>query len=264
MESDQKIVFIGPGAMAESMIAGLIRNQVATPDKLLAAGPRQVRVDELSSKYGILPFTDNAEAARKGDVVVLSVKPQRLNNVMAGLSGNIQPGALVLSIIAGASIEQLSRGLQHTAIVRSMPNTPAQIGEGITVWTASATVTETQRELAASAFYRPWARIYSSKKSITWIWQPLSPEPVQPMSSSSWRRWSMPACIWAFHGVSPSSWWRRRCGARLIITPNGMIRSTWRACGMKLPHRRHLRRGLILPGKSRLSHGHLSGDLGSL
>lgn len=148
MESDQKIVFIGPGAMAESMIAGLIRNQVATPDKLLAAGPRQVRVDELSSKYGILPFTDNAEAARKGDVVVLSVKPQRLNNVMAGLSGNIQPGALVLSIIAGASIEQLSRGLQHTAIVRSMPNTPAQIGEGITVWTASATVTETRRELA--------------------------------------------------------------------------------------------------------------------
>lgn len=148
MEREQKIVFIGPGAMAESMIAGLIRNQVAAPEQLLAAGPRQARVDELSKRYGIIPFTDNAEAARQGDVVILSVKPQRLSNVMAGLSGHIQPGALVLSIIAGASIDQLTRGLKHAPIVRSMPNTPAQIGEGITVWTASSAVTAEQREMA--------------------------------------------------------------------------------------------------------------------
>lgn len=148
MFTDRKIVFVGPGAMAESMIAGLIRNQVASPELLLATGPRQARVDELSKKYGIIPFTDNATAVREGDVVVLSVKPQRLNNVMAGLSGNIQPGSLVLSIIAGASIEQLSRGLKHAAIVRSMPNTPAQIGEGITVWTASSAVSAEQREMA--------------------------------------------------------------------------------------------------------------------
>lgn len=148
MNREQKIVFIGPGAMAESMIAGLIRNHVAAPDHLLASGPRQARVDELSKRYGIIPFTDNAEAACQGDIVILSVKPQRLNNVMAGLSGHIQPGALVLSIIAGASIDQLSHGLKHAAIVRSMPNTPAQIGEGITVWTASSAVTDAQREMA--------------------------------------------------------------------------------------------------------------------
>lgn len=148
MDREQKIVFIGPGAMAESMIAGLIRNQVAAPDHLLASGPRSVRVDDLSKRYGIIPYTDNAEAARQGDVVILSVKPQRLSNVMAGLSGHIKPGALVLSIIAGASIDQLTRGLKHTPIVRSMPNTPAQIGEGITVWTASSAVTEAQREMA--------------------------------------------------------------------------------------------------------------------
>lgn len=148
MDSEPKIVFIGPGAMAESMIGGLIRNQVAVPGQLLASGPRPARVEELGKKYGIRPFTDNAEAARQGDVVVLSVKPQRLNNVMAGLSGHIRPQALVLSIIAGASIDQLNRGLKHSAIVRSMPNTPAQIGEGITVWTASAAVSDDQRELA--------------------------------------------------------------------------------------------------------------------
>jgi len=146
--TDRKIAFIGPGAMAESMIAGLIRNQVAPPEGLLAAGPREARVLELNKRYGIVPFTDNAAAARGGDVVVLSVKPQRLNNVIAGLAGSIQPGALVLSIIAGASIDQISHGLRHPAVVRSMPNTPAQIGEGITVWTASPAVTELQRQMA--------------------------------------------------------------------------------------------------------------------
>jgi len=146
--TDRKIAFIGPGAMAESMIAGLIRNQVAPPEGLLAAGPREARVLELSKRYGIVPYTDNAAAARGGDVVVLSVKPQRLTNVIAGLAGSIQSGALVLSIIAGASIDQISQGLRHPAVVRSMPNTPAQIGEGITVWTASPAVTELQRQMA--------------------------------------------------------------------------------------------------------------------
>lgn len=148
MDRDQKIVFIGPGAMAESMIAGLIRNRVAASDHLLASGPRQARVDELSKRYGIIPFTDNAAAASQGDVVILAVKPQRLNNVIAGLSGHISPSALVLSIIAGATIDQLSRGLQHAAVVRAMPNTPAQIGEGITVWTASSAVSDEQRQMA--------------------------------------------------------------------------------------------------------------------
>jgi pyrroline-5-carboxylate reductase len=93
--------------------------------------------------------TNNSEAACQSDVVVLSVKPQRLDKVMAGLRGCIQPEALVLSIIAGVSVEKLSRGLGHNLVVRSMPNTPAQIGEGITVWTASQNVSAEQHEMAA-------------------------------------------------------------------------------------------------------------------
>jgi pyrroline-5-carboxylate reductase len=80
-------------------------------------------------------------------VVVLSVKPQRLSEVMKGLKG-IRPDALVLSIIAGASIKKIGTGLKHKAVVRSMPNTPGQIGEGITVWTSSKEVTEGQQEMA--------------------------------------------------------------------------------------------------------------------
>jgi len=147
---DKRITFIGPGEMAEAMIHGLIRCQVAQPQVILAAGPRQERLDYLQHKYGIQVNGDNAEAARRADVVVLSVKPQRMDRVLAGLKGAIQPGALALSIVAGASLGKISRGLGHGLVVRSMPNTPAQIGEGITVWTASSGVSDEQKEMTRS------------------------------------------------------------------------------------------------------------------
>lgn len=147
MFRNRKIAFIGPGVMAEAMISGLIRTHVAQAEALIAAGPGVERLKQLQERYGIHTFTDNAEAARQADVVVLSVKPQRLDRVLVGLKGAIQPSALVLSIVAGASIDKISRGLGHKIIVRSMPNTPAQIGEGITVWTASEGVSEEQLEM---------------------------------------------------------------------------------------------------------------------
>ncbi len=144
---DKKIAFIGPGVMAEAMIAGLLRQKLSKPENLTASGPRLERGEELHKKYGIRAAVDNTAAVSTADVVVLSVKPQRLSEVMKGLK-NMRPDALVLSIVAGASIKKIGAGLKHKAIVRSMPNTPGQIGEGITVWTASAEASEEQREVA--------------------------------------------------------------------------------------------------------------------
>jgi len=134
--------------MAEAMIAGLVREGVAAPEAITAAGPRQERLDTLKARYGIQGTTDNAAAARQADVVVLSIKPQVLGKVLPELHGQIAPDALVLSIVAGAPIARLSEGMAHQAVVRAMPNTPAQIGMGITVWTASPQVTKTQRAMA--------------------------------------------------------------------------------------------------------------------
>lgn len=145
---DKKIVFIGPGVMAEAMIAGLVRQKLANPENLLASGPREERGQELQKKYGIQATIDNAMAASDADVVVLSVKPQRLTSVMNGLH-KIRKDALVVSIVAGASIQKISKGLKHEAVVRSMPNTPGQIGEGITVWTASKGTSEEQQAMAS-------------------------------------------------------------------------------------------------------------------
>lgn len=143
----KKIAFIGPGVMAEAMIAGLLNKKLADAEDIVASGPRDERGAELHKKYGINASTDNPSAISQADVVVLSVKPQRLSEVMKGLKG-ISSDALVLSIVAGASIKKIGTGLKHKAVVRSMPNTPGQIGEGITVWTASREVTEEQQQMA--------------------------------------------------------------------------------------------------------------------
>jgi len=150
MKTNPNISIIGSGVMAEAMIAGILKQKVTTAEKVCAADIRTERVEELRTQYGITPFTDNLQAIKNADVVILSVKPQRIESVYINLKGSIPAGAVVLSIVAGASISAISNGLAHPAVIRAMPNTPAQIGEGITVWVASKSVREDQIELARS------------------------------------------------------------------------------------------------------------------
>lgn len=143
-----KIAFIGAGVMAEAIIAGVIRDGVATAECIVAAGPRVHRGQVLQERYGIFTQIDNVEAVSEADIVVLAVKPQHLKAVLPELKGKLKPNALVVSIIAGATLKKISQGLDNPNVVRSMPNTPAQIGAGITVWTAAPAVSEKQRLFA--------------------------------------------------------------------------------------------------------------------
>jgi len=148
MLQNSKIAFIGSGAMAEAMIQGLLSKDIARKENIVAAGPREERCLALREKFGVATTVENAPAAAGAEVVVLSVKPQVLPHVLPALKGKVKPEALVLSIVAGARIDNIITGLSHSSVVRSMPNTPAQIGEGITVWIAAPGVTTTQREQA--------------------------------------------------------------------------------------------------------------------
>lgn len=147
MLKDLIITFVGPGVMAEAMMSGLLKKKLIPAKNILASGPELDRNAILEEKYGIQTFGENTKAVKQADVVILSVKPQRIVKVLEGLRGSIKPNALVLSIVAGASISKISRVLGHDIIVRSMPNTPAQIGKGITVWTCSPSVSEEQQEI---------------------------------------------------------------------------------------------------------------------
>jgi pyrroline-5-carboxylate reductase len=161
MLTDTQIAFIGSGVMAEAMIKGLVGHGLLPADDIIASGPRPERGAELADKYGIQVTEDNVAAARGRDIVVLSVKPQFLGEVLKELGTQvIEPEALVLSIVAGATIGRIAEGLGHQAIVRVMPNTPAQVGMGMSVWTATPDTKETQRDQARAMLAALGEEIY--------------------------------------------------------------------------------------------------------
>jgi pyrroline-5-carboxylate reductase len=106
----------------------------------------RISLGKLGTVREIIP--DNVAAASEADIVILSVKPQVLPLVLPELRSHVRPTALVFSIVAGTPIATIRAGLDHAAIVRTMPNTPAQIREGMAVWTASPAGTEPQRAQA--------------------------------------------------------------------------------------------------------------------
>jgi len=148
MLSKAKIVFIGPGVMAEAIAAGLIERAGVLARQIVMCGPRPNRLQELAGKYGVESTTDNKQAVTDADIVIIAVKPQSLEQALQPLHGAVPVDALVLSIVAGATLESLSNLLAHGAIVRAMPNTPAQVGEGITVWIPTAQVNAEQVQQA--------------------------------------------------------------------------------------------------------------------
>lgn len=140
-----RLAFVGAGVMAEAMIAGLLDRRLVAPEQIVASHPREDRRQRLVDRFRIRAVEGNREAAAGGDLVLLTVKPQVLTAVMRQLHGRLEPRQVAISIVAGASIDKLSRGLGHDAIVRVMPNTPAQVGQGMMVWTSTADVVDDQR-----------------------------------------------------------------------------------------------------------------------
>ena len=134
------IAIVGTGVMAEAMLSGLLHRGLVDAGRVICSHPREERRRELEERHGVSAVAGNAEAAAQGDVVLLAVKPQMLRTVMPELQPVMRPEQLVISVIAGAGTRALADGLGHPAIVRSMPNTPSQIGQGVTVWFATAAV----------------------------------------------------------------------------------------------------------------------------
>ena len=160
-----KISFIGGGNMGHAIAAAVIKKKLADAQDVSISDVSQECLDVLKREMGVFTSTDNLEVAGRGDIIVLSVKPQTLDGVMTELRGKLNPKSLVFSIIAGKKMETLVEGLKHQAVVRAMPNTPAQIGKGITVWTATRDVMPAQR-INAEAIVQVMGRgIYAGYES---------------------------------------------------------------------------------------------------
>lgn len=143
---ETRIAFVGSGVMAEVMIRGLLTHELASPDRIWAAGPRPERAAQLAGAYGIHGTTENLEAIGGADLVVLSIKPSTLAKVLRQIRGSLRPDHVVMSIVAGARAGAIGGALGRPAVVRCVPNLPCRIGRGLTFWTATPEVPEEASE----------------------------------------------------------------------------------------------------------------------
>ena len=144
-----KIAFIGGGTMGGAMIRCLLSKKVAAPEDIVVSDVSQSRRDSIKRECGVKALVNNKEAVKDADLVILAVKPQELLQVMEGIK-DPAPQQVILSIVAGASLDTLCRGLNHHYIIRAMPNMPVQIGEGMIVWTTTNDVSQEQKGMAQS------------------------------------------------------------------------------------------------------------------
>lgn len=141
-----KLGFVGGGAMAEAILAGVLKGRVAKATDLTVSDIVASRRDYLLAKYAINTVQENQKAIGGAELVVIAVKPQVLSEVMAGLKNKLSKSQTVVSIVAGATLDAIRRGLGHDSVVRAMPNTPGQVGAGITVWTTTSSVSSQHRK----------------------------------------------------------------------------------------------------------------------
>ncbi len=124
------IGFIGSGNMAEALIKGIINADLCTADNILISDIKEDRLRLLTGSYGVAAAETNCEAAEKAGILILSVKPQDMAEVLDSIKDALRPDALVISIAAGIRIATIAAALGDIAVVRVMPNTGALIGEG--------------------------------------------------------------------------------------------------------------------------------------
>lgn len=150
--SDQRITFIGAGNMASAIISGLL-SQGRSPDSITAAEPDSANLNRIRERFGIDTATDNTEAVRRSNIVVLSVKPQILESVCREISSALAHRPLVISIAAGVDMTTIAEWLGNaTPLVRCMPNTPAQVLAGASGLVANEAVSADQKTQAYDLF----------------------------------------------------------------------------------------------------------------
>lgn len=140
--------FIGGGVMAEAILSKALAARVLDANKVCVAEPMPARRAYLEKTYSVSVSESNMEAIEGADLIVLSVKPQHFKAVASGLQGELRSGQTALSIIAGLTVPSITSALRHDSVIRVMPNTPAQIGQGMSVWMATETVSDGTRDAA--------------------------------------------------------------------------------------------------------------------
>jgi pyrroline-5-carboxylate reductase len=145
---------IGGGVMAEAILSRLLQEKICLPQKVLISEPQSARRDFLQQEYGVQTTANNREAFYSSDVLLLAIKPQVLDVVTEQIEAqdDHQPKPLVISILAGVTLNRLEKAFPHQPLIRTMPNTPATVGAGMTAIVPSKKVSPAHLSLAKSIF----------------------------------------------------------------------------------------------------------------
>ena len=152
--------------MCEAIVTGIVSSSLAAPSDISVGEPVEARRRALSHRHGVSVHADNAAAVVGAELVVLSVKPQSLGSVLPSLGRALSSGQGLASIVAGARMRSITDETGHQAVIRVMPNTPAQIGAGVSVWTTAPDVTDAQREAARSVVATLGEEVYVESEDL--------------------------------------------------------------------------------------------------
>ena len=153
MFQNPKIVFLGAGNMAEALMAGILNGNLAQPNGLLASDVSSTRLELVKERYHIQVNSQNSQAVLGADVIILCVKPQVLNEVLAEIASNLTDKQLIISVAAGVPLKSIQAKIGSSIpLIRAMPNTPAIVQEGVTALAGARGLSSDHLELAKKIF----------------------------------------------------------------------------------------------------------------
>ncbi|MDD4371224.1 MAG: pyrroline-5-carboxylate reductase [Anaerostipes sp.] len=148
-----KIGFIGCGNMASAMIGGMLKQGVLKTEQIIAAGPTLSKMEKIGQDLGIDVTIDNKEAAKQSEIIVLSVKPQMYKEVIREIKDDITKENIIVTIAAGVTMEKVDRWFgKETKIIRTMPNTPALVGEAMVGMCHNEAMTQDEVKIVKELF----------------------------------------------------------------------------------------------------------------
>ncbi|HEY9623320.1 MAG TPA: pyrroline-5-carboxylate reductase [Crinalium sp.] len=146
-----KLGIIGGGVMGEALLSRLVMQKTYAPEHVIVSEPQEQRRDALARQYGVQVTADNQNVVATANVLLLAIKPQVFDAVVAGLSQS-ESEQLVISILAGIPLQKLEAAFERQPVIRAMPNTPATVGVGMTAIAPGTHVTSEHTAIAKQLF----------------------------------------------------------------------------------------------------------------
>ena len=150
---NKTVGFIGCGNMAQAMIGGIVKSNLVSSERVIASNPTDKNLNKVKEKYNILVTQDNREVAKFSDIVILAVKPYKYFEVIDEIKPYLKKEVVIVTIAAGITLDGMSNALGESAkVIRTMPNTPALVGEGMSALCANRNITKEELQDVVSIF----------------------------------------------------------------------------------------------------------------